>query len=105
MYQTCSNNKCRADIAYAVTSNHGSKVHRITFSKSLAEYIAKQVKDTEVKKVELHLSEPDNKTKLFAVCRKDTEWPLRVTMFKELADMWLTETTIIKGCKIKIKNN
>lgn len=34
---------------------------------------------------------------LYAVCKK-TGWPLRVTMFRELADLWRHESRVVHEC-------
>lgn len=99
--QVCSISGCSFDKAYAIIKDN--KVFRITFSKSLAELIGKQT-GFEVKRVRLHLGDIDPDTKLFAVCKKESGWPLRVTLFKQCIDLWESPTTIAKGCKIQILN-
>jgi hypothetical protein len=76
------------------------KVYRITFSKSLADYIAG--KEYKVEKVRLFLTgTPTDSTKLYAVCKKESLWPLRVTFFKEMAEMWENDSTVIQECLIQ----
>jgi hypothetical protein len=41
-------------------------------------------------------------TKLFAICKKKSGWPLRVTMFSEMAEMWKDNSVIVKECNIII---
>jgi hypothetical protein len=78
------------------------KLYRITFSKSLADKLADQT-NKQVKRVELVLGdEPNEETKLYAICKKKGGWPLRVTLFKEAAEMWTSNTTEVKSCKIKV---
>ena len=100
--QNCSVQGCKADVAYMITD--GSKCYRITFSKSLADYIAKEV-DMKVERIELiltnELCDKASKSGLYAVCKKDSIWPLRITLFKELAELWTTDTTVIYECYIK----
>ena len=49
----------------------------------------------------LYLGPVTDNTKLFAICKLNG-WPLRVTLFKEAAELWESETTIIKDCRITI---
>lgn len=37
---------------------------------------------------------------LYAICKTKTGWPLRVTLFKELADLWRHPTRTIRECRI-----
>jgi hypothetical protein len=78
-------------------------VYRITFSKSLADLIAKET-GYEVKRVKLFLGDITEDTKLFAICKKESGWPLRVTFFKECIDLWKSPTTVFKGCQIQLTN-
>jgi len=78
-----------------------SKVFRITFSKSLAELISKQT-GFDVERVKLHLGDIEPDTELFAICKRDSGWPLRITFFKECIDLWKSPSTVFKGCKIEI---
>lgn len=81
---------------------NGQKVYRITFSKSLADYIS-QITGFEVKRVKIYLDdEVQDDSNLFAICKKESGWPLRITFFKELAEAWKSPSTLIKSCKIKI---
>lgn len=91
-------------MAYAVTD--GKKVYRITFSRSLAELISKQT-GYHVRPCELHLGKelkPNEKSEnnLYAICKRKNGWPLRVTFFKEAANMWFNDSTSINECKIQL---
>lgn len=79
----------------------GARVLRITFSRSLAELIAKEFGYI-VRRVTIHLGEenPTNSV-LYAVC-KTNGWPLRVTFFREMAEMWKTDFTRVFACTIKL---
>ena len=96
--QSCTTKGCKADKAWAVV--RGDKIHRITFSKSLAEYIAAQT-NCEAKRITLYLGPVTDDTTLFAICKLNG-WPLRVTFFKEAVDLWESDTTMVMDCKIKI---
>jgi len=79
-------------------------VYRITFSRSLADLISKET-GLNVRKVQLHLGRElspgeESLTKLYAICKAQNLWPLRVTFFKEAAQMWANETTKILECKV-----
>lgn len=79
-------------------------MYRITFSLSLANLIAKQTGYL-VKKVMLHLGKEVNEkeksnSNLYAICKSTTLWPLRVTFFKDMAKMWLNDSTRLFECKI-----
>ena len=81
----------------------GKKCFRITFSKSLAQYIVTGT-DMWVEKIRIHLTtELDGKSSngLYAVCKKDSLWPLRITMFEEMANMWKNDSTVVYGCYIE----
>lgn len=83
----------------------GNRVLRLSFSKSLCDYIAKQVPGTEVKPIKIRVGNeipPGNLSSngLYAVC-KVSGWPLRVTMFQELAESWRHETRIVRECWIE----
>ena len=55
----------------------------------------------ELKKVKLYLGPVTDDTKLFALC-KTSGWTLRVTFFKELAEMWKSPTTMLQDCRIQV---
>jgi len=76
------------------------KLYRITFSKSLAEYIC-ETYGYELRKVKLYLNPVTDDTKLFVLCKLNG-WTLRVTLFEEMAKMWKSPTTMLQGCKIQI---
>lgn len=102
--QICSISGCISDEAYAVIDD--KKLYRITFSKSLAEYIVQTIGFGEVKKIQLILGKelkPGEKSSsgLFAICKAKSKWPLRVTLFKDLAEMWKNYSTCIYECYIK----
>lgn len=37
---------------------------------------------------------------LYAIC-KTSGWPLRVTLFQELADLWRHETRVVRECRVE----
>ena len=98
MTQSCSIKGCEADKAWAIIKN--DKLYRLTFSRSLAEYIANKY-GYEAKMVKLFLGPVTEHSKLFAIC-KPSGWPLRVTLFKEAAELWESNNTIVKGCEIEL---
>lgn len=103
--QTCSISGCVSDEAYAIIDD--KKLYRITFSKSLAEYIVKINGFGYVKKIQLILTKElkpgeSSSSGLFAICKAKSKWPLRVTLFKDMAKMWKNKSTSIFECYIKI---
>lgn len=103
---TCSISGCEFDKAYAVTDLSGTKFHRISFSKSLCEYLVKMVPDTWLVRVKLILGKvlaPLDKsaTGLYAVCKAKNNWPLRITFFGEAAESWRDDSRIVRECFIK----
>lgn len=99
--QTCSISGCSFDKAYAIVKD--GKVYRITFSKSLADLISKKT-GYEVKRVKLFMEDITDDTTLFAICKKESGWPLRITFFKQCMNLWKSDSTVFKGCKIQIIN-
>lgn len=101
----CSVSGCRFDRAYAVVDE--TKIWRITFSKSLADKIAKQTGKQSVP-VQLIIGDKiddidQSDCKLFAICKSKSKWPLRVTGFKDLAKMWeLPGNRDIYQCYVKL---
>lgn len=83
----------------------GNKVYRVTFSKSLADYIA-GLGQYRVEVVQLYLGkelkEGDKSKALYAVCKASNLWPLRVTFFHEAAEMWRNYSTKVYECYLKI---
>lgn len=85
------------------------KVYRITFSKSLSEKLAYQT-GKQSKKVSLILGDKvenieSEQHQLFAICKTKSKWPLRVTMFKDLAKMWeMKGVRDIYQCSLKVIN-
>ena len=104
-HQVCELSGCKFDIAYAVLDE--KKIYRITFSKSLAEYIAK-LTDKKVSKIKIFLGKEirnidESNEKLFAIVKAKNNWPLRITFFKEAAKLWKADTTkIFSLSKIEI---
>jgi hypothetical protein len=67
-------------------------VHRLTFSKSLADHLAEQT-GYQVRKVTLQIGRqlaPGEKSSngLYAICKAKSGWPLRITLFYEAAQLW-----------------
>ena len=78
---------------------------RLSFSKSLCDHIAEKVIGAKVERVGLRVGGelPPGRTSgngLYAVCKKNG-WPLRVTMFQELADKWRHESRVVRECWIE----
>lgn len=100
--QICPVSGCHFDRAWAVVDE--KKLYRITFSKDLAEKLAKQTNKV-CKTVKLFLGEeiqPTDSIQLYAICKKKSGWPLRVTLFGKAAQMWKSDSTEIRSCKIQI---
>jgi hypothetical protein len=77
-------------------------VFRVTFSKSLAEYLAAET-GLAVGRVSFRLGRvlapgERSSTGLYAVVKAATGWTLRVTQFPELADRWRHETRYVAEC-------
>lgn len=45
-----------------------------------------------------------SKTGLYAVCKSGTGWPLRVTLFRDLAERWRHETRDVRECWLKVED-
>ena len=96
--KTCSISGCIADQAYAIISKSG--IHRITFSRSLAQYVLDKLSrsDYTLERVKFTLG---NKLKpgeispsgLYAIVSSKTDWVLRITLFPELADYFNDNTS------------
>lgn len=90
-----------SDRAYALVQNE--RLLRVSFSKSLLEHMRSKVPESEVRRVRLVLGRtlaPGQPTdsRLFAVCKASTGWPLRVTAFRELAEQWRHPTRDVLEC-------
>ena len=82
------------------------KIHRITFSAGLAKYLAGKTKMQAVKlKVvvggEVSQGETSD-TGLYAICKKKNGWPLRISMFKGIADFWRHDSRTVHECYAKV---
>ena len=44
----------------------------------------------------------DSPTGLYAVVKAKTGWPLRVTIFRELADLWRHPSRDVRGCAVRL---
>lgn len=104
MTQVCSTSHCEANKAYAIISN--TSLLRITFSKSLADFILTLVPNTRLIKVQLFIGRElkqgeDSPNGLYAVCKANSGWPLRVTLFKQLASFWEDGSRNIREVWIK----
>lgn len=83
----------------------GARALRISFSKSLCEHIARKVPGASVARVRLRIGAPiapggASPNGLYAVCKR-SGWPLRVTMFRDLAERWRHETRDVRECWIE----
>lgn len=63
-------------------------------------------KGYKVETVQVILSQPidvseQSKTGLYAVCKAKSLWPLRITMFKELAELWRNDSTVVYDCTLQ----
>lgn len=81
----------------------GSKIHRITFSKSLAEFICQTNKDYNYKRMTFVLGKelsPGEKSPngLYAIVKAKTNWTLRITFFQELAEEWRSSSRKVYSC-------
>lgn len=99
---TCEISGCKFNEAYAVLDDQ--KIYRITFSYSLAKLIAKNT-GKQIKRIKLVIGSQiidldKANSKLIAICKLKSGWPLRVTMFKEAAKMWQSSSTTLNECYV-----
>lgn len=99
----CESGACAADRAYAVV--RGGRLLRLSFSRSLCEHISSKVPGSEVRRCLLRVGAVvppggESPSGLYAVC-KTSGWPLRVTLFRELADLWRHETRTVRECRVR----
>ena len=78
---------------------------RLSFSESVCRAICDKTPGAVVERVTLRVGRevPAGRASgngLYAIC-KTTGWPLRVTLFKELADHWRHETRIVRECRVE----
>jgi hypothetical protein len=103
--KTCSISGCPRDKAYAIIRNN--RIHRITFSKSLADYIVSQMDESyQIHRITFTIGkklEPQQKssTGLYAIVSKKTDWTLRITMFQEIAETFRDDSRYIAECFIE----
>lgn len=79
-----------------------NRVLRLSFSKSLLDFVSSKLPGTEVVPVRFIVGDVLDKgqasqTGLYAVCKK-SGWPLRVTLFLDLAESWRHETRDVREC-------
>ena len=79
---------------------------RLSFSISLLEHIKIKIQVGKIIKAKLvigeELSEGDiSRSGLYAICKSKTKWPLRVTLFQKLADLWRHDTRKIYEAWLK----
>lgn len=86
--QTCPLQICSKDIAYAIILDN--KIHRITFSKDLANHIIKIWGKGEVKRIKFRIGrelKEGNKSAsgLYGIAKLNG-WVLRISLFEKFAD-------------------
>lgn len=92
---------------YGVTRD--GRLYRLTFSRSLAEYVAR-VAGCSVEPFRLVVGPelpPGGRaeTGLYAVVKAGSGWPLRVTMFQPLADLWRHPSRRVHAAKVERLNS
>lgn len=91
MRAACPLQGCPKDKVWIVVQYN--KIVRLTFSKSLAEFISSKLPDSQVQQVEFIVSrklEKGQKSKsgLYGITNKRDGWMLRICMSSELAEMF-----------------
>ena len=93
-YDTCTADGCLSDTAYALVNPITKKVHRISFSASLLNYIRtnySEWKHLELKTIKFRLGKdlkPDEEssTGCYAIVKSKTNWTLRISLIKNVAN-------------------
>lgn len=78
----------------------------MSFSKSLLRYLAAKT-GSDLVPIELTCGRPlapgePSVTGLYAVCKTSSGWPLRVTLFAELADRWRHPSRVVRECSVRV---
>jgi hypothetical protein len=82
----------------------------VTFSRSLADHIAGLDAGVTVRRGMLMVGKElatgeESTTGLYAVCKAKDGWPLRVTLFAELADWWRDDSRTVHECSIELEGD
>lgn len=90
-------------------SADNSKLFRVSFSRSLLDYVAARVAGAAVVPVRLHVGPPvppgaAGAGRLYAVVKARSGWPLRVTGFPELAELWRHPSRDVRECRVELLN-
>lgn len=96
---------CAADRGYALVRDN--KLFRFTFSRSLADHVALRSPGTRVVPARVRSGEElrygaRSPTGLYSVCKTASRWPLRVTLFPELADLWRDPSRVVCVCYLDL---
>jgi hypothetical protein len=81
---------------------------RLSFSRSLCQHICDQVDGASVQSVKVRVGRElspgeSSESGLYAICKRKTGWPLRVTLFGELADHWRHESRRVHECRVEFE--
>lgn len=79
-----------------------TKIYRISFSQSLIEMMAGET-HLQCKKVRIVVGEElqpgqSSRSGLYAICKKKSGWPLRVSLFKEATEIWADPSRTMHEC-------
>lgn len=96
--ELCNTGSCKlSDKIWAITD--GTKLYRLTFSKSLADCIAKKLGDGyQVERLTFQLGRPigpgeKSKSGLYALMSKSRQIALRISLFKEAGELLADDDT------------
>ena len=101
----CETGSCKmSEKIWAVTDE--KKLYRLTFSKTLAEYICEGQPSLKPKRVTFQIgrtlqSGEQSKTGLYAIMSRSKEIALRITLFKEVATMFESDSRYIREAFLK----
>lgn len=88
---SCPTQGCLSDRAYAIVNTKTKKIYRISFSTSLLEHIIKDDKNLQVREISFRLGkelEPNetSSTGMYALVKSKTNWTLRISLHKNVAN-------------------
>ena len=89
----CSTGNCKSsDTIWGIVNEETNKLHRLTFSKSLAEHIIKENEKLQLKqfsfKIGRELKDGEtSKTGLYGIIAKSKFYALRISLIKDLAEL------------------
>jgi hypothetical protein len=105
--QTCSLQGCLSDKAYAIVDRTTKRVYRISFSRSLLQYIIDSNNlNYEVRQISFklgkHLQQNETSTTgIYAIVKSKNDWTLRISLFKNVANHICDfETRTLRECII-----